>query len=47
MPRMKWLLGVVSRLFPGRDGVARSIQVRTQRGLITRAVQRLCDLEVV
>ena len=47
MPRRKWLLGVVTKLFPGRDGVARSAQVRTERGLKTRAIQRLCDLEVL
>ena len=46
-PRMKWELGVVTRLFPGRDGVPRSAEVRTCRGRKTRAVQRLHDLEVL
>lgn len=46
-PRLKWDLAVVTRLFPGRDGVARSAELRTARGLKTRAVQRLHDLEIL
>ena len=46
-PRMKWVIGVVTKLYPGRDGVARSAEVRTRGGqLRTRAVQRLCDMEL-
>ena len=47
MPRQKRDLGVVTRLLPGRDGIARSAEVRTVRGQKTRAVQRLHDLEVL
>ena len=46
-PRQRWQMGVVVRLFPGRDGVPRSAEVRTSRGRKTRAVQRIHDLEVV
>ncbi|KAF0290268.1 hypothetical protein FJT64_011480 [Amphibalanus amphitrite] len=46
-PRFKWEMGVVTRLFPGRDGVPRSAEVRTCRGRKTRAVQRLHDLEIL
>ena len=47
-PRMKWVMGTVTKLYPGRDGVTRSAEVRTQGGqLRTRAVQRLCDLELL
>lgn len=46
-PRLKWELGVVTELFPGRDGLARSALVRTSTGLKTRAVQRLHDLEIL
>ena len=45
-PRMRWELGVVTRLFPGRDGVVRSAEVRTAGGKKTRSIQRLHDLEV-
>ena len=44
--RQQWELGVVVKLFPGRDGVARSALVKTSSGLKTRAVQRLHDLEI-
>ena len=48
VPRMKWVLGVVTKLYPGRDGVARSAEVRTKGGqLRTRAVQRLHDMELL
>lgn len=46
-PRLRWEMGVVTRLFPGRDGVPRSAEVRTCRGRKTRAVQRLHDLEIL
>ena len=47
LPRMKWMIGVVTKLFPGRDGLSRSAQIRTQGGQVkTRAVQRLYDMEV-
>ena len=46
-PRFKWEMGVVTKLFPGRDGVPRSAEVRTCRGRKTRAVQRLHDLEIL
>ena len=46
VPRLRWELGVVTRLFPGRDGVVRSAEVRTANGSKTRAIQRLHSLEV-
>ena len=46
VPRMKWSLGVVERMFEGRDGVARAVELRTTSGLKTRAIQRLHNLEV-
>ena len=47
LPRQRWVMGKVTRLFPGRDGTVRSAEVSTARGLRTRAVQRLYDLEVL
>ncbi|XP_043207007.1 uncharacterized protein LOC122373228 [Amphibalanus amphitrite] len=46
VPRLSWLMGVVQRLHPSSDGVVRSADVRTTRGVRTRPVQRLHDLEV-
>lgn len=46
VPRMKWLTGVVTKLYPGRDGTVRSAELRTSHGVRTRAIQRLHDLEL-
>lgn len=46
LPRMKWTLGVVEKLHEGKDGVPRAAELRTARGLKTRAIQRLYNLEV-
>ena len=43
--RCKWPLGRVIELFEGRDGLIRSVMVRTARGQIKRPVQRLHKLE--
>ena len=39
-------MGRVDRLFPGRDGLIRTVTLKTQRGLLRRPVQRLHRLEV-
>ena len=44
--RMEWPMGIVTKVFPGKDGVGRAIEVKTKRGIITRPVQRLHILEV-
>ncbi|XP_043228193.1 uncharacterized protein LOC122384656 [Amphibalanus amphitrite] len=46
-PRLRWPWGVVERVHPGRDGVVRSVDVRTAKGSYTCAIQRLHNLEVV
>lgn len=45
-PRLKWPLGVVARLIPGRDGVVRTVEVKTATGTFVRSVQRVHDLEL-
>ena len=45
-PRLSWPLGVVIQLFPGKDGIPRSVKLRTAKGFLTRSVQRLHDLEI-
>ena len=39
IPRLKWPLGVVTELFPGKDGTVRSVLLRTARGSLTRPIQ--------
>ena len=47
LPRLRWPVGVVVKLHPGRDGLVRAVDVRTKKGVYTRAIQRLHDLELV
>ncbi|XP_054259920.1 uncharacterized protein LOC128984608 [Macrosteles quadrilineatus] len=44
--RITWPLGIVIKLFPGKDGKVRLVQVKTKKGLILRPIQRLYPLEV-
>ncbi|XP_045535849.1 uncharacterized protein LOC106710483 [Papilio machaon] len=41
---LDWRLGRVTQLFPGDDGIARVAEVKTTRGVIRRALTRLCPL---
>ena len=44
--RLQWPLGVVKTVFPGKDGLVRSAEIRTAKGLLKRPVQKLYNLEV-
>ena len=44
-PRRSWPLGRVSRVFPGKDGLVRSVELQTQDSVLVRPVDRLCLLE--
>ena len=46
LPRQGWPLGVVVKCHPGRDGRVRAVDVRTTKGVLTRSVQKIRDLEV-
>ena len=46
LPRMKWPLGVIEEVYPGKDGLIRSVKVRMARGSLMRPIQRLHCLEV-
>ena len=45
-PRLIWPLGVVTSVFPGRDGLVRTVEVKTAKGVYMRPVQRIHDLEM-
>ena len=47
VPRLQWALGRVAKLYPGKDGKVRSVELQTSKGSITRSVQRLHLLELV
>ncbi|XP_063825146.1 uncharacterized protein LOC135074708 isoform X3 [Ostrinia nubilalis] len=44
LPPNRWLLGRVTRLYPGCDGIARVADVTTATGVLRRAYNRLCLL---
>ncbi|XP_066941407.1 uncharacterized protein [Macrobrachium rosenbergii] len=44
--RLLWPLGVITELYPGKDGMVRSAKVKTKRGFVTRPVQNLYNLEI-
>ncbi|XP_066987481.1 uncharacterized protein [Macrobrachium rosenbergii] len=44
--RLSWPLGVIIEVYLGKDGVIRSVDVKTSKGIINRPVQKLHDLEI-
>lgn len=45
IPRGKWPLGRVLKTIPGRDGLVRTVEVKTQSSTLVRPIQKLCLLE--
>ena len=46
MPRTKWPLAKVERVYPGNDGLVRTATVRAHNSCYNRPVQRLHKLEI-
>ena len=46
-PKIKWPLGRVIELHPGRDELVRSVTLKTAKGTVKRSIQCLRDLELV
>ncbi|XP_055619018.1 uncharacterized protein LOC129764190 [Toxorhynchites rutilus septentrionalis] len=46
MPVQKWLLGRITETFAGKDGVVRVVNIKTQNGIMKRAVSKLCFLPI-
>ena len=46
VPKISWPLGRVVELHRGRDGIVRSVTLRTAKGVLKRSVQCLRDLEL-
>ena len=40
------MAGIVQEVFPGRDGVIRAVRIKTVKGMVTRPIQRVHDLEI-
>ena len=45
VPRHQWPLGLVSNVFPGPDGLVRSVEVRTKGSTHRRPITKICLLE--
>ena len=43
--RGKWPLGRITRVMPGKDGVVRTIEVKTKSGIYTRPAAKILKLE--
>lgn len=43
-PPCQWPMGIITQLFPGRDGITRVAEIQTPKGLITRSIRHLCPL---
>ena len=41
-----WPLGRVTKVFTGRDGLVRSVEIRTSSGTLVRPISKLCRLEL-
>lgn len=44
LPPLRWLVGRISSVFPGRDSISRVAEVTTSSGTIRRPVRKLCPL---
>ena len=44
-PRCRWLLGRVTKVFPGKDAQVRTVEVRTRNSHLVRPITKLCLLE--
>ncbi|KAG1650785.1 hypothetical protein GQR58_027739 [Nymphon striatum] len=44
--RLRWSLGRVQKMFPGRYGIVRSVSLKTKNGVLIRPIQRLHNLEI-
>ncbi|XP_034830014.2 uncharacterized protein [Maniola hyperantus] len=46
-PPLLWQLGRVERVHLGKDGVARVADIKTKKGVVTRAFNNICPLPIV
>ncbi|XP_039446262.1 uncharacterized protein LOC120425723 [Culex pipiens pallens] len=45
-PPMRWKLGRIEAVFPGKDGLVRVVDVRTAHGTYRRAITEVCPLPI-
>ena len=42
--RGKWTLGRIVQVFPGKDSYVRNVEVKTQKGLLSRPITKIAVL---
>jgi len=45
LPRNSWSLGRIVEVFPGHDGLVRSVRLKTSTNILTRPITKICLLE--
>lgn len=45
-PPLKWPLARVTKVFPGTDTKVRAVEIKTQDGIFTRSITKLCPLPI-
>ena len=46
-PRLQWPMAVIEQLYPGKDGVVRTVLVKTSRRSFVKPIQCIHDLELL
>ncbi|KAJ8710935.1 hypothetical protein PYW08_009450 [Mythimna loreyi] len=46
LPPLKWRLGRVTAVYPGRDGITRVADIKTACGVVRRAFTKICPLPI-
>ena len=46
LPPMRWMLGRIIQMFPGKDQVVRNVRIKTQHGEHERNVRQICPLPI-
>lgn len=46
LPPAQWLIGRISKLFLSKDELIRSVEIKTEKSLLVRPVQKICILPV-
>jgi hypothetical protein len=45
LPRNNWLLGRVISVFPGADGLVRTVEVKTKNNILLRPIRKVCVID--
>ena len=41
-PRSQWKMAIVVNIYPGKDNLARKVQIKTAKGFFERPIYKLC-----